>query len=818
MDRHSIEVLEFGAVLRELAELCFRRAGAAELEADFGGEGPGFAELAPRLEAVKAACGLLRAGLVKTGDGVGERLDDLAGVLDGLDKAGRVLELEELARIHAFVRGGGRARRALGALREAALEARGGPTDPDGDPWWAAGRQLLDAALAAYPDLRSLEQLFDRYLDAAGALKEEQIPELRAARQRIMAAQGELRRAAGQIMGDYAAYTSAELATLRDGRTVIPLKADFKGRVKGIVHQSSASGTTLFVEPFELVERNNACAEAEGAYAQAVHAILRQLSQAAAGQAAVLAEADAALAALDHLYCRARYSQLHDCYPAAAGGPIRLEQARHPLLGAKAVPIDIVFREGSPLMVISGPNTGGKTVALKTLGLLALMNQAGLDLPAALGSRLPVFGAVHADIGDEQSIAANLSTFSGHVSRIGAILRAAGADSLVLLDELGSGTDPAEGAALAVAVTERLLALGCHCLVTSHHGALKALAFGTPGAVNASMEFSEAELRPTYKVLTGLPGQSHALDIARRVGLPGEILDRAKEFLGKRETPLDELVRGLAERQRELLESRRAADALAAELEAGRGELERRRRDLAERELELRRSQSQGESGFLREARSTVEGVLRDLGSFKDQLDEAQRRRLDELARAARQSLAELSAAQAKQEAELADRARRELDPGELAAGREVWIRNSSQSGVLERQVKPGRWLVSVQNKSVEFRVEQLQAMDRAPAAAKAKPKAKPARSYSLEGGKPAAFSLDVRGMRMQECQDLIVRQIDMAMMQGMDYFSVIHGKGEGVLQKAIHDYLKDCPGVERYEFARPEDGGSGKTHVFLRH
>lgn len=817
MDQHAIEVLELAAVFRDLEEQCFTMSAPIRLQADFVQGGDGYRRLAPELEAFKAACGIFRQGLIKTGESISDRIEDLSEHYTLLDKAGLVLELEELVAFHQFVSAATRVLQGLKSLVQAADDALGGksPHGPAGNAW-REGRAIISRLFERFPDLRGLQQLMARYLDEAGRLKEDQIPELRQARQRILSAQSELRKAAAVIITENAQYTSAEVATMRDGRTVIPLRADFKGRLPGIVHQSSGTGATLFVEPFELVERNNACAEAEGAWAQALHAILRQITQGLAGSAPELRLAAECLVELDLLYCRARYSQMHDCFPAGHGSLIRLEQARHPLLGRKAIPIDIAFAEERRLMVISGPNTGGKTVALKTLGLLALMNQAGLDIPAAIGSTLPVFDSIFADIGDEQSISASLSTFSGHISRISSFLKVLDSGSLVLLDELGSGTDPEEGAALAVAVTEELLHSACHTLVTSHHGALKALAYATPGAINASMEFSESELRPTYRVIVGLPGQSHALDIAQRVGMDAKVLERARAYLGGRETPLEDLVRTLGIQHRELLEARQTVGKMEQQLAADTAELARRQNLINERELELKKNQVNESSNFLRDARSSVEAMLRELSGFREKLSEEQRERLQELARVTRLSLGELSEAQSQEEQRVKELALRDVASDELRPGMEVWIRNSSQYGVLEREAKPGRWLVTVQNKAVEFRIEQLQRSDR-PAPKKKQPIVHKL-SYSLEGAKPAAFSLDVRGFRVVECQDLIVRQIDMAMMQGMDFFSIIHGKGEGILQKAIHEYLRECPGVERFEFARPEDGGSGKTQVFLRH
>jgi DNA mismatch repair protein MutS2 len=814
MNQHAIEVLEFAAVMREVQDYCYSQAAREALEAGFLAGSAGFARLEPELETLKAAAGILRAGLVKSGEHPSGRLDSPERLLEALSKPGLVLELEELAELHRFVRSAGLLGRGLRLLFD---EGRGDGTAAG--TVRAAGEAWLGGRLAGLPNLRNLEQLLGRYLDDTGQLKEDQIPELRAARQRIMAAQGELRKTAQSILSAKADFMSGEFATIRDGRMVIPLKTDYKGRLPGIVHQSSGTGATLFMEPFELVEKNNACSEAEAEYAQAVLAILRTLTANLANSVPDLAKSADLLAELDQAWCRARHSAANDGQPALPGEEIRLELARHPLLGKKAIPIDLAFGAEKRLMVISGPNTGGKTVAMKTLGLFALMNQAGLDIPAAQGSVLPLFSDIHADIGDEQSISQSLSTFSGHVSRISDLLGRLDRRSLVLLDELGSGTDPEEGSALALAVTEELLRSGALTLVTSHHGALKALAYSHPGACNASMEFSETELRPTYKVIPGIPGQSHALDIARRVGMPGAILDRARELLGDRQSPLEELVRDLGAQQQALREERRETAQFRQQLVGKEQELRRRQEELRLKELEIKQAQSGEASRFLREARSQVEAMVRELSAFRDRLSAEDAERFQQATARMRADLAALggrqAAAAAALEAEEAEIiATRPLpDQAAMQPGQEVVVTASNQRGILERELKNGKWLVAVQGKKIEFKLAQL-ALPQQPSARKPV-RARPV--WQVEGERKAVLQLDLRGMRAVEATDAIIRQIDAALVQGMDSFGIIHGTGEGILQKAVREYLKQCPGVDRFEFARPEDGGFGKTIVFLR-
>ncbi len=368
------------------------------------------------------------------------------------------------------------------------------------------------------------------------------------------------------------AYWQTTTPTQRDGRVVLPLKTQYKGRVQGIVHEMSSSGSTLFIEPLEVVEKNNAIVQEENLYRLEVRRILRELTAEVSRRASELDGFVGQVSALDTWLARARYAVLHDCRRADPHpDTVTLATARHPLLGSGVVPVSITVGGEQRVLIITGPNTGGKTVSLKTVGLLALMNQFGMEIPAGDGSALPLFHSIFADIGDEQSIQQSLSTFSGHVKNLSAIVQRAGARSLVLLDELGAGTDPQEGVALAMALLDHFMARGCIVMATTHHGILKNYGATRPGAQNASMGFDRDTLAPTYRILMGVPGESHALQIARRSGMPENVLRDAFSYLDDERTDISKLVSHLAERHQKLSVAEEEAKAREHELQRNRG-------------------------------------------------------------------------------------------------------------------------------------------------------------------------------------------------------------------------------------------------------
>ena len=694
-------------------------------------------------------------------------------------------------------------------------------------------RPALFALHAELPALRSLAAEVRRVVGADGTVQDHAIPELARVKRDLRRLQMQIETAAGELMADSAlrGCFNGTVPTQRGGRTVVPLKATHRARVPGVVHEVSASGATLYVEPLRDVEANNAVVAARDRYAAEVRRVLRELTGAVAAERPSLERAAAVTARFDCVQARARYARAHAAV-AAPVGPLALHGARHPELGAAAVPLDVSMPPEAHILVITGPNTGGKTVCLKTVGLLCLMNQAGMEIPAGPDSTLPIYRGIYADIGDEQSIVASLSTFSAHVENLAAIVRDATARSLVLIDELGTGTDPEEGIALSRALLDRFLAAGVTAMATTHHGALKVYAYTESGVTNASMEFDSRTLRPTYRVIEGMPGESHALDIARRHRMPDAVIERAAHLLDAGRTAEGRIINALTRRQREQEREERELRERAAVLARREAELDEKRAALTQREREQHR-QASGELGrFLAEARRDVERAIRSVrataqaggsgaGASEAGASKARGERgnlvaatADAAARAApravekrlqeeRDALAALDAADGAA-----------ADGAPLAAGSSVLIRRTGASGRVVRRHRPDRYpdryVVQTDTIRGEFRAAELVATDPRPSLGTS------ARVELVNRAEPV-LELHVRGMRAEEALQQVERQLDAAVMRGMAEFSVVHGHGHGVLRHAIREYLRDNSVVSDCQDAPADEGGHGKTIVRLR-
>ncbi len=610
------------------------------------------------------------------------------------------------------------------------------------------------------------------------------------------------------------------IITQRDGRFVIPLRVEFKGRIKSIVHDQSASGATLFVEPLSIVDLNNHIRELELAERDEVRRILAELSRRVGEHAAEIERTVDALARLDLAFAKARYAEsLRASEPILTdlarregvhpGSRIRLLAARHPLLNpATVVPIDLVLDEDTFVLVITGPNTGGKTVTLKTAGLCALMAQCGLHIPAASGSELSVFGTIDADIGDEQSIEQSLSTFSSHITNIIRLLRRVGPYSLIVLDELGAGTDPQEGSALARALLDTLIAKQVTTLVATHYSELKAYAYTTPGVHNASVEFDLASLRPTYHLTVGLPGRSNALAIAERLGLPRPIIERARQLLSpedlRAEGLLDEIHRQrdairLARQQAEqaAAEARSLSDDLAARLSA----IEDERRTTLEHARSEAGAQVEAlrlELDRLRRSLAAAAQPLQAVREIETQIEELEDR------------LAEPILRQASVTAGIAERAHRLGDP--------VFLPSLGMEGVIT-ELGTSHAEVQIGRLRVRARLEELRG-NRPPAET---PAARPVAAREDTGARrqPALvqtppFEIDLRGRMVDEALEELDRQLDASYYAGMPFLRVIHGKGTGRLRQAIRTALKSNPYVAGFETGSDAEGGEGVTVVKL--
>jgi DNA mismatch repair protein MutS2 len=528
---------------------------------------------------------------------------------------------------------------------------------------------------------------------------------------------------------------------------------------------------------------------------------------------------------LECLRSKARYS--HETRGNFAHAPedppdaLVLKQARHPMI-PKAVPIDLSMNPGIRTLIITGPNTGGKTVALKTLGLFALMNQSGLALPANEGSVLPVFDGVYADIGDEQSIKQSLSTFSAHISNIANITENAGEKSLVLLDELGSGTDPQEGGALAMALLDFLIEKKSRMIITTHHGILKNYGYTRQGVENASVEFDGRTLSPTYKIINGIPGESRALDIALRNGLTQNIVDAAKKYLEGEQTDVSSLIRGLKEKHQELAELEKKSRGEEKRLRETRRDTDLKELRLRQKEVELKQNAAGKLRLLLDESRKTLENLVREIreGELTREKTIKVKEFLSDLAKNVENENEILN----DEEAALGEELRGLQTAGaanpEFFPGMEVFAGPSKQRGIIVRldkktsSAKKGNtWVVETGSLKIAFHERDL-----IPAPRKTSPSAAHADwAAELIPSAGAVLELKLIGMRLDEALQSLERQIEAAAISGLKTFAVVHGKGNGILQKGVHEYLKKDPAVQDYYFSRPELGGFGRTEVVLR-
>ncbi len=809
MSNHTLRVLEFEKVRAMIGDRCLSEEGRYYIAEQ---------AILTDAEAVQVAQQLTSEyrGFLENGDEPQMlQFPPIREAVQRLRAGGAVLEGAALAGVAGFIDS---ARRLSSALAEHPDEFR-----------------ELRALVAEMPNLGSLAKRIHAVIDATGEVKENEVPSLRAIRKRAVGLQQDITRMASGFLSDnrYSRVFNSDRPTVRDGRTVLAVAASHKNAIPGVVHEVSGSGQTVFLEPLQLVEKNNALAEAHQEYRRELLRLLRELSEACARERPGLLRQLDIVAELDAVRAKALWSiDFNAVRPQIDAAEIRLHRARHPMLGSAAVPIDVALPEGVRTLIITGPNTGGKTVAVKTVGLFALCHQFGVQIPAEEGSALPLFGAVFADIGDEQSIEQSLSTFSGHMTRIAEIAAHAAADSLVLLDELGAGTDPSEGVAIGAALLEYFAEHSARVLLTTHHGALKRYGFARDDAENASVEFDQRKLTPTFRLLTGVPGASHALEVAERCGLPHSVLRRAAALLQSGRSGADELVIELTERERELHLRESETKDLQRNLRAREQQLAAREHAIRERELALKREAAGEYRRLVEESRSRVENLVRSLREgeltrektrrARSELDELslraddQERRINAESNELERRERELRSSVTQPESRTLPRKAEERPAVPMRPGVTARERSTGRTGVLRRKNSDGSWSVNfgaIRFSVPEHDLEPLEAGKDSAAASGAGVSYLP----SEEGSEGPVFELDLRGMRLEEAVVELERQIDRCLMSGAVQFGVIHGKGEGVLQQGTRAFLSEHAAVARIAYAGPDDGGHGKTIVELR-
>lgn len=607
----------------------------------------------------------------------------------------------------------------------------------------------------------------------------------------------------------YQKYLQEPIITIRNGRFVIPVKQEYRQQIPGLIHDQSGSGATLFIEPSAVVELGNEYKKLLAEEADEIERILTELTAMLAPYADEIREDLNIMGQIDLVFAKAKLSrELNAVMPKLnRNNYVRIVRGRHPLISAdRVVPIDIWIGKDYRSLIITGPNTGGKTVTLKIVGLFALMVQSGIFVPANEGSEFPVFEHIYADIGDEQSIEQSLSTFSSHMKNIVGILDKADENSLVLLDELGAGTDPIEGAALAMSILEELNDRHCICVSTTHYSEIKAFAMTHEGMENASMEFDIDRLCPTYRLYIGIPGKSNAFEISSRLGLPNGIIDKAKGFLKGEDVRFEDIISSAQSQHRIAEEERKMAEEARAELEKLRADAERERRKLDEDRNRLQAKAKEDAKRIVADTKREMEKLIVEIRSIKD----IDRSAADRVIQAARDTLrATETAVNEKEAIKKEDNTK---PPKTVRAGDTVNIVTLDQKAtVLSAPDSKGEVMVQAGVMKLNVKLKDIRLIEEKKAAAPTSGK------VGLGAGKQVGLELDVRGMLVDEANIIVDRYLDDAYNAGLSEVNIIHGKGTGALRTGIQAFLKRHPLVKGYRMGSYGEGDAGVTVVTLK-
>ena len=663
--------------------------------------------------------------------------------------------------------------------------------------------------------LRNSEFAIERSIDDNGTVKDDASEKLSQLRREIRVIQGRIKDKLDSILrsSQYKSYFQDALYTMRGDRYVIPIKQEYRHQFPGILHDQSASGATVFIEPMALVNMNNDLKGVISAEQVEVEKILLALSlQVATAADPIEANCDI-LAQLDFVFAKARLAfEMHAVRPAVnVQGRVDLRQARHPLIAAvSVVPVDIRIGNEFNTLLITGPNTGGKTVALKTLGLLSLMMQSGLFVPAAADSTLAVFENIFADIGDEQSIEQSLSTFSGHMTNLVRILSQVTPSCLVLIDEIGAGTDPEEGTALAMAILEHLREQGIRTIATTHYGELKAFAYTQEGVENASVEFDIETLRPTYRLLIGVAGSSNAFAISQRLGLPKELVEKARIMAGGEHQKFETVLSVMEEHKRASEKERQEAAALRQESVRLRQIIEREKQSWEIKKKDAMIKARAEADELMRQTRLEAEAVIRDLKQhYSTSGASALQESVDSARRKIREKISELNPLEASETPVVF-----ETDAtAKVVKGSVVLVANLGQQGnVLSVEGDS----VVVQLGALKMTVARNQCRVLKRSEQKSLEPARKARQLSTEKMQPVSREIDIRGMNNEEASYVLEKYLDDAVLAGLDSVSIIHGKGTGALRKGVQTFLAAHPRVKGISIAEVNQGGTGVSVVKL--
>jgi DNA mismatch repair protein MutS2 len=790
MNSHALNVIEFPRTLALIAERASSELGAERVR-----------ELQPVtdrsvIEREHARVAAIRSLLSAEDPWTLHGVPDARGALTRLRVEGASLSAPDLLVIGALLRSSRITRESLRGERASAMASA-----------------VLAEQIQSLVANKSLEDAIADVIDEEGGVNDNASPELRRIRRELKGSQGELIKLLERAMAKLEAHERvADMSvTVRNGRFVIPVRREAQRTVGGIVHDASQTGGTLFVEPPAAVEAGNRIRELQSDEIEEVERILFELTEKVRPHREPLVMSLEALVVLDALVARARYAIEFRCAPAdladSAEG-FAIVDGRHPLLlaqGIEVVPFDLEMFANERTLLISGPNTGGKTVLLKALGLFSALVQSGIPAPVAAGSRIAIFDNIYADVGDEQSILASLSTFSAHLRNLAEVLSSATDHSLVLIDELGSGTDPIEGAALGGAILESLTKRRTLTVATTHLGALKELATEVDGVVNASLQFDPVALAPTYRLTKGIPGRSYGISIARRLNLPSDVLGRAEQRIPSDERRVTALLAELEAREKELSATEREVGEIAEDAKDRARRVAERERNVSQREREVERASRQEARRYLLEARADVERTIRELKAASEAGDAAARdarKRVEQLANEQGRELYRLE--QTPEPSRGATEA--EVTVGDFVAvetlggkvGRVVEVRDG------EAVVAVGVMKLAVPRRSLRISTPEA---------------ATPEVVVAVRGDLPevhAPSEIDLRGMRVGEVEDIVMQAVDAAVRADLKILRIIHGKGTGALRERVAEMLRKESRVTSFRLGAWNEGGAGVTVVEL--
>ena len=674
---------------------------------------------------------------------------------------------------------------------------------------------ILKSLSSGIEILGNLERDLDNTIDEHGAIRDSASPELNRIRRELRNSQSKIKDRISDILHDsnLQKFFQDSIVTVRDDRYVIPIKQEYRNQFPGIVHDQSSTGATVFIEPMRVVELNNEIKNLSLEELREIDRILRKLSDSIRKNSETLLENCERLAQIDFANSKAKLAKEFRANQPLINnvGKTNLIQARHPLIpDSSVVPIDLELGNRFKTLLITGPNTGGKTVSMKTLGLLALMNQSGLFIPAAIGSEISIYREIFADIGDEQSIEQSLSTFSSHMTSIVKILDQAEDRDLILLDEIGAGTDPEEGSSLAMAILEKFLQIGASVLASTHYSELKTFAYSREGIENACVEFDEKTLKPTYRILIGIPGASNAFAISKRLGLSESIILRAKQFITEDHAQFENIVSAL-ERERMEFEKRNADIA----------ERQKRITESEKKISELRDEISKSKTESIRKAREKSQSMIRQakreaeeiIASLREQFDDQGTKKRSQAIQNARDRLRH-----AEEENSIGIMSdgnyRRRINIKKLSIGDTVYIPRLDQKGtVLEIHGKN----LTLQIGILRMELDSSQCRFVGDSEKVQEDRVEKSRTSFVSKVQNISREIDVRGMLVNEAESVVGKFLDDAQLAGLKEILIIHGKGTGALRTGLHDFLKSNGSVAKFSVASLDEGGAGATIVTLR-